>query len=213
MSWLISTDGTMTPEEQSALPSEKSIEKLLSLDVKAEDGSSVNFKSLVNDPSHPRVLVVFVRHFFCGFCEEYVRALMKDVPPATLSAATPPTKLVLIGCGDSTLISDYKKRTGCAYDMYADSSRATYDSLGFAVTLANNGRKQPEYSDRSFGSVVVSSFMANLTAGVTKLFSGGKTNQNGGELVWEGGELKFIHRMAGTTDHMGLPALKQQLGM
>ncbi|TKX22171.1 hypothetical protein C1H76_5604 [Elsinoe australis] len=202
----------MTPEEQVKLPVEKDLEKLYTLDVKSADGKAVNFKSLIHDSSHPRVLTIFIRHFFCGFCEEYVRALMKDLPPKTLSGLEPSTKLIVIGCGDPSLINDYKKRTNCEFDVYADPTRATYGALGFTVTLANGG-KNPEYSDRSFLSVVASSFISNLTAGPTKIFSGGKTAQNGGELVWVNGELKSIHRMTTTVDHLGIPAMKKELGI
>ncbi|KAF4551758.1 Hypothetical protein D9617_12g036480 [Elsinoe fawcettii] len=200
----------MTPEQQTKLPGEKDIEKLKGLEVKSEDGKAVPFKSLVEDASHPRILTVFIRHFFCGFCEEYLRVLNNELTPATLSAMTPPTKLVVIGCGDYSLIADYKKRVGITYDVYADSSRATYNTLGFAVTLAT-GSKQSEFTDRSFASVAFSSFLTNLTAGPSKLFSGGKTAQNGGELVWVNGELKYIHRMTTTMDHLGVAELKAKM--
>ncbi|KAF2223414.1 hypothetical protein BDZ85DRAFT_318668 [Elsinoe ampelina] len=210
MSWLFERKGEMTPEQQIELPSEKNLEKLKGLEVKGEDGKAVSFKSLIEDASHPRVLTIFIRHFFCGFCEEYLKALYKDFSPPALSALNPPTKLIVIGCGDPSLIVDYKKRNNCPYEIYADPKRVTYDTLGFAVTLAT-GHKNIAYSDRSFASVVVSSFLTNLTAGPTKLFSGGKTAQNGGELIWVNGELKFIHRMATTTGHLGVPELKAKL--
>lgn len=66
MAWLLNRDGTMTPEEQVKLPVEKDLEKLYTLDVKSADGKAVNFKSLIHDSSHPRVLTIFIRHFFCG---------------------------------------------------------------------------------------------------------------------------------------------------
>ncbi|KAF2155557.1 hypothetical protein K461DRAFT_265105 [Myriangium duriaei CBS 260.36] len=208
MAWLPSKDNSVTTDTKSALPSDSTVEKLNNLEVKSEDGSSVKFSSLVNDSAHPRVLTVFIRHFFCGFCESYIRALTKDLPPATLASLSPPTKLVLIGCGDPSLIASYKKRTACPYDLYADPTRATYDALGFANTLANTGK--PDYADKSFASTVWSSFTTNLMAG-SKIFSGGKTSQNGGELIWVDGKLTFIYRMASTVDHMSIPDLKKQL--
>lgn len=199
----------LTQEQKTRPPSDSEVDKLCELTVRSEDNSKITFKTLVNDPSYPRVITVFVRHFFCGFCEEYIKALSAELSPKTLESLSPPTKLVVIGCGDPALIGDYKRRTSCPYELYADPSRATYDLLDFTVTLAN-GHKAPGYSEKSFASTVWYSFVNNLTAG-SMMLSGGKRAQNGGELVWQDGKLKYICRMKTTTDHMPVAELRKVL--
>jgi len=121
----------------------------------------------------------------------------------------PATKLVVVGHGDYRLINEYKKRTGCPYEMYTNPSRSAYKALGFSITLKNNGAK-PVYSDRSFVSVVYTSFLANVKAGRLALF-GGRQDQNGGELIFVDGRLLFINRMLVTVDHLGVDEMKKQL--
>lgn len=217
----------MTATDKTAMPNEAAISKLKALSVKAADGSPVKFDSLVNDPAHPKVVVVFIRHFFCGvslpnragiayiltihtqFCEGYVGALSEALPPAELATMDPSTKLVVIGCGEPSLIEDYKKRTSCPFDLYADPSRETYQTLDFVSTLGAGS--PPSYAKNpSFAHTAWTSFLTNLKAG-SKMLSGGRQWQNGGELIWVNGKLEYIYRMANTTDHLPAPDLRKQV--
>ena len=51
--------------------------------------------------------------------------------------------------------------------------------------------------------------VAALPGGTT--FSGGKISQNGGEAVWENGEMVFFHRMRMTDDHLEIDVLQELL--
>lgn len=144
------------------------------------------------------------------FCEQYVSALSAALPPAHLSDLSPPTKLVVIGCGAPSLISDYAARTNCAFDIFADPDRTTYDALGFAVTLTVSNGQAPEYASAGFLSTVWSSFVTNLSAG-TRMLQGGKTAQQGGEVCWRNGEVQWINRMGSSIDHLDVPMLKERL--
>lgn len=111
-------------------------------------------------------------------CEEYCRALASALPPKTLATTTPPTKLLLIGCGQPDCIADYRKRTqsalkeGESYPIYCDPDRKLYEKLGMAYNL-KRAEQKPEYITVSLTSAVVSSFKNVLTSG-SKGLKGGK---------------------------------------
>lgn len=49
------------------IPSDETIQKINNFVVLDSDGKSYTFESLYNGPNSPRrVLLIFVRHFFCG---------------------------------------------------------------------------------------------------------------------------------------------------
>lgn len=138
---------------------------------------------------------------------QYVRALAKDLPPEKLAAMSPPTKLVIIGCGESDRIPQYHKFTSCPYDVFADPKRAVYDKLECVQSLSGNmGSGKPQYMTSSLLGGLKESIKSTLVGGV---WSGGKKNQNGGELIWINGNLKFIHRMQSTTDHLEVADLEE----
>ncbi|CAK4032469.1 Hypothetical predicted protein [Lecanosticta acicola] len=206
-------NGTEKSEESHRqLPDPKTLAEAGELPIKDENGNEVAFKTLYADkPAHERQLIIFIRHFFCGSCEEYVRALAGQLPPATLSQTSPPTTLTLIGCGDPVCIADYKTRTHCPFPIYADPSRNLYAKLDMLVTL-RQPPKQPDYITMSFFSIVTSSFKNVVMSGLKGL-KGGPASQNGGEWLFEGGQLKFVHRMRNTADHSEIKELEQVLGI
>ena len=78
-------------------------------------------------------LIIFIRHFFSSVsyvlywllgatfaltvdgqdCEDYIRTLSKELPPALLNASTPPTKLFIIGCGEMDAVPETTVRAPC----------------------------------------------------------------------------------------------------
>lgn len=59
-------------------------------------------------------------------------------------------------------------------------------------------------------STIVSSFVGELKAG-SKIFSGGDYSLNGGEWVFEDGEVRWGHRMRHTRDHAEVEVLREVL--
>ena len=137
-----------------------------------------------------------------------MRALARDLPVSTLSAAD--TNLTIIGCGDPSCIPDYITRTGCPYDIYADPDRKLYDHLGMVSSL-EMGTK-PNYIQTSVFSGVTSS-MLNIIKSGPKGLRGGKFSQNGGEWLFEGGELKWCRKMQNSRDHTEVEQLAEVLGV
>ncbi|KAF1821195.1 uncharacterized protein K489DRAFT_382239 [Dissoconium aciculare CBS 342.82] len=198
------------PTDIYRLPDAKVLEEAGQLQVLDKDGNKVDLKSFyTNQPTGEKQLIVFIRHFLCGFCEEYVRALARDLPPKLLESVD--TKLTIVGCGDHTLIADYATRTGCPYPIYCDPSRATYEKLGMVCSLNQKGK--PDYLSRSQLSLIKSSLFTALGMGVGKAWKAGKISQNGGEWVFKDGTVEWCRRMQHTADHAEIPELKTVLGL
>ncbi|MCJ1272254.1 hypothetical protein MMC21_000040 [Puttea exsequens] len=192
------------------LPTTKELERVKKLPVLDTDKKSYTFGSLIdsNHDEPQRVLVVFIRHFFCGNCQEYIRTLSASLPPSSLPLNT---SLIIIGCGSPALIPMYTAETACPYPIYADPTRALYSALHMTKTLAL-GPAHPEYMQRSLWSVVLQSIVQEFRSG-RYMLSGGDYRQVGGEFVFEGGRVSWCHRMRNTRDHAALGELRRQLGL
>lgn len=143
-------------------------------------------------------------------CQEYLRTFVSSITPDSLSALSPPTEVVVIGCGQPHLIPMYAQETGCPFPMYADPTRRLYHMLGMTSSL--NPGKTPEYMQRSFMSMAVRSFIQELKSG-RNMLSGGDFRQVGGEFLFQNGKVTWCRRMRNTRDHAEVPVVRQQLGL
>ncbi|KAL8662767.1 MAG: hypothetical protein Q9202_004459 [Teloschistes flavicans] len=203
------------------IPTRKELDKVADLPVLDPDGKPHTFKSLYtpsNKNERSRTLIIFIRHFFCGNCQEYLRSLCSSLPPSTLSALDPPAKIVVVGCGQPNLIPMYVRETECTYPIYADPSKQLYARLGMTRTLSL-GNKSPEYMQYSLPSAVVRAIYQGLRAG-RDAFKGGDYFQVGGEFLFEdvddgNGEaaVSWCHRMKNTRDHAEVPEIRRRLGL
>ena len=192
------------------LPTEADLAAVADLLVLGPDGSSHPFRSLYSGEGIPsRVLVIFVRHFFCGNCQEYLRNLAPVLPPADLLSLPTPTFITIVGCGRPDLIPMYTEATACPFPIYADPSRKLYDMLGMSRTL-NLGQK-PDYIKQSMLAGMGKSILQGLKMG-RKAAGGGDVRQVGGEMLFENGRVVWCHRMKNTRDHAEVDELKKVLG-
>jgi hypothetical protein len=160
--------------------------------------------------------VIFIRHFFCGSCQEYIRALAASIKPDELLKLPIPTSFAIIGCGDHGLIDFYAKETGCPFPIYADEANTLYDDLGMATTWAFGTK--PEYFRQSMAWVVLGSItqgLKHLSSGLAT--KGGDTKRVGGEFLFEpsqdegGKTISWCHRMTTTRDHTEVKELAKVL--
>ncbi|KAF8855151.1 hypothetical protein BDZ45DRAFT_596065 [Acephala macrosclerotiorum] len=222
------------------LPSLKTLKKVENLPVLDEEGKTVLFKSLYIGPNVARrVMVIFIRHFFCGNCQEYVRTLTRShISPSTLLSLPTPTALIIIGHGDPSLIPMYRTETSCPFPIFADPTKKLYDELGMMRTL--NLGTRPEYQRQELFNIMVRSFVLSLKMlRGGQALKGGDYHQVGGEFLFEpinpnspvsspeenqtkklgekqgAGEEKHViwcHRMRNTRDHAEIPELREVLG-
>ncbi|KAK9782567.1 hypothetical protein AB5N19_09144 [Seiridium cardinale] len=168
------------------LPSQETLRKLEKYTVLDESGKSHTFKSLYTGPNVARrVLIVFIRHFFCGNCQEYLRQLSAAIPPESLLQLPVSTSIAVIGCGSHKLIQAYLQETGCSYPVYADNTQHLYKELGMIRTLAAGDR--PAYMQKkSMAQTVVSGIMQGLKQVKSGLvLQMGDQKQVGGEFLFE----------------------------
>ncbi|KAB8290276.1 hypothetical protein EYC80_011141 [Monilinia laxa] len=126
----------------------------------------------------------FIRHFFCGNCQEYLRTLAASVTEDSLLQLHTPTFIAIVGCGSPSLIPMYQEATNCPFPIYADPTKKLYDELGMMRTLNLGAR--PEYQRR--GTLMgiaqsVAQSLKQIKGG--KLFQGGDYQQVGGEFLFE----------------------------
>lgn len=130
-----------------------------------------------------------------------------------LEQMDPPTTLSIVGCGDPILIQNYVKMTDCPFNIYADPSRSTYAALGFSVN-ETAAPEAPKYVQKYSTTSIFKAILISLgLATKTKSIAAGKKSQNGGELIWVGGEIQYIHRMRHTNDHLEVDQLDYVLDM
>ncbi|KAI1303445.1 AhpC/TSA antioxidant enzyme-domain-containing protein [Xylaria venustula] len=149
-------------------------------------GKTHPFKSLYTGHNVARrILIIFIRHFFCGNCQEYLRTLSASITPEALLGLPVSTFIAVIGCGTHELIDSYIQETGCPFPVYADPTRRLYAELGMARTFSLGPR--PAYlGDKTVAHTVVSGIRQGLrqvkTGLVTKM---GDQRQVGGEFLFE----------------------------
>ncbi|KAM3074207.1 hypothetical protein ACMFMG_002972 [Clarireedia jacksonii] len=167
------------------IPSQEVLKKVEGMLVLDKDGKTRPFKSLYSGPNVARrVLVIFIRHFFCGNCQEYIRTLTSSITEDSLLSLHVPTFIAIVGCGSPSLIPMYQEATNCPFPIYADPTKKLYDELGMMRTL--NMGSRPEYQRRGTMVNVMQSVVQSLKQiKGGKLLQGGDYQQVGGEFLFE----------------------------
>ncbi|OJD16522.1 hypothetical protein AJ78_03299 [Emergomyces pasteurianus Ep9510] len=224
-----STNLNAASHSGSASPSESVLKAAAKIPILDVDGNELLFEDLYK-PSGPgkkkkRTLIIFIRHFFCGSCQEYVKAVSSSFSaPSQLPSDT---AIAIVGCGASSLIALYKDLTNCAFPVYTDPTKCLHALFDMKRTLYA-GTRTPDYFSRSIFYLTIQSIVQTLS----RLWKGdmlqsGDKWQNGGELLFEAeiinetedGEeeievqVPFSHIMADTRNHTEIPVLRTILGL
>ncbi|KAF2867586.1 AhpC/TSA antioxidant enzyme-domain-containing protein [Massariosphaeria phaeospora] len=193
------------------IPSEKDLTKVGDLLILDAKGQSRPFKDLYQGAGvAPRQLIIFIRHFFCGNCQEYLRTLSSSITPESLLALPTPAFITVIGCGKPELIPMYAEATNCPFQIYADPTRKLYDYLHMTRTF-DLGSK-PGYIHSNLLITSVQSIIQGLKTG-NKALKGGDFKQVGGEFLFENGQCVRVHRMRNTRDHLEVEQVRVLLGL
>ncbi|KAL2157708.1 hypothetical protein VTH06DRAFT_5191 [Thermothelomyces fergusii] len=169
-------------------PSLETIRRIDNYTVLDKDGKTHTFRSLYTGRhTARRVLIIFIRHFFCGNCQQYLQAVSESITPqALLSRPRGGTTFIcVVGCGDPGLIDMYAEATGCPYPIYADPTRRLYAELGMIRTLAL-GPRRPAYMRTG----LLKSSLLSVAQGLRQVskglaLKGGDAKQVGGEFLFE----------------------------
>ena len=184
------------------------------------EGRSRPFGSLYdpNAATHQRQLLIFVRHFFCGACQAYLKALSEQITMPEYFSIPIPTSIIVIGCGQPAMIPHYKTFTDCPFPMFADPSRSLFKKLGMTLSL-NIGNERPEYmkdiSPAAWAAGQVTTIRKSLKdpEGIRKrdVLKGGNMLQIGGEFLFEDGQVVWCHRMKNYRNHTEIKLLRKIL--
>ncbi|OLN85620.1 Thioredoxin-like protein AAED1 [Colletotrichum chlorophyti] len=171
------------------LPTPETLKKIENYVVLDRHGKSHKFKSLYTGRNVARrVLIIFVRHFFCGNCQEFLRSLSESITPDALLGLPMSTFIAVVGCGNPGLIEMYLQETGCPFPVYTDPTRRLFEKLGMTRTLALGHR--PAYMRKS----MIVSAAESVFQGLKQVKAGlatksGDHRQVGGEFLFEPIEL------------------------
>ncbi|KAI9463190.1 AhpC/TSA antioxidant enzyme-domain-containing protein [Lactarius psammicola] len=177
------------------------------MQVVRENGVRVQFGELWRTQ---RTVVIFIRHFWCPLCQDYLTSLMRDADHAALSRSG--VRLIVIGCGSYGLIRSYRQIFRLPYELYVDASpgQALYRALGMGHVPSGATKARPATEGSSTGSYVRHGVMSGLAmivahalrVGMPVWERGGDAAQLGGEFVLGPGlSCTYAHRMQSTSGH------------
>ncbi|KDQ20347.1 hypothetical protein BOTBODRAFT_632932 [Botryobasidium botryosum FD-172 SS1] len=199
-----------------ALPTEAQLKAAAAIEIRDEQGNKVPFGSLYEDQ---KTVVVFIREFQTpdnGISAKAYVTQLAEIPASTLSEAG--VKIAVVGCGDYSLITDYKKTTGFKGQIYADASREVYTAL--EMTLRNlkgtpAGSLPRSYIPESALKSAIASTWDALKQPMNAITGkNGDIKQLGGDFVFgPGNQCAYAHRMENTQDHVEVADLVGHAGI
>ncbi|BGP02705.1 hypothetical protein NBRC10513v2_003800 [Rhodotorula toruloides] len=189
------------------LPTADEVSAASSVTILDASGHELPLGTLFQNEKGGMAVVIFIRHFLCGLCQDYISFLSHKLSPSSLAASN--IKLSIVGCGDYKFIENYRKQLDCPFEIYADPCKKAYEALGMTHRTLDLGDKAPEYAKRGMVSNVVGSIASAFKMG--RFTSAGDIKQLGGEFVFERGQVVWCHRMANTRDHAPFSELSQAM--
>ncbi|KAI0321204.1 AhpC/TSA antioxidant enzyme-domain-containing protein [Amylostereum chailletii] len=180
--------------------------KLSDVEVYDAKGGKVKFGSVY---AEGKTVVVFIRHFFCGSCMQYVGQLTSARPEALQEAGV---KIAVVGCGEWKLIQKYKDEMGFTGEIYANPDRSLYRALGMVESLARApaGEEKRSYLQH----VGIFKLTYALSKNLAYVGKQGNIAQNGGEFVLgPGSGCHYGHIMQHSGDHVEVSELMKAAGV
>ncbi|KAJ5661736.1 uncharacterized protein N7477_009352 [Penicillium maclennaniae] len=166
----VSTDPTFLADE--------TLHEAYELEIADKNGKPVRFGELVAGKGDSvTTIVIFIRHFFCMYDQDYVRTLSGKITQRLLDTIphhAKPAQVIIIGCGDHTLIGPYIEETADMFPLYSDPSAKIYETLEMKRTWTGF-TEPPPYSSLSFPSAFFRDMKQRWKKGWSALM-GGPTN-------------------------------------
>ncbi|KAH9459727.1 hypothetical protein MJO29_003693 [Puccinia striiformis f. sp. tritici] len=183
---------TISGKEDVKLDS-KTVEVAGMIGVFDQEGNERPFGGLIR---HGKVCVIFIRHFLCGYCQDYLTALKDKVSDNH--------KIIVIGCGHWSVIKSYKELlVDCPFEIYSESTGNLSSSLGMIVKFDTGDPKtQGQYITQSLKDTILGAFVNGWKMGTSSFIRSGKMAQLGGEFIFLDGKCVLAHRMKTARDHL-----------
>ncbi|KAL4758747.1 peroxiredoxin-like family protein [Aspergillus foveolatus] len=197
--------GTITRSPE-ILPGASDLRDAYTLELQSASGNPVCFGDLILEKGEITTVIIFIRHFFCIYDQDYVRTVshhLTDSVLQTIPNTGGPIQLMIIGCGDPSLIVPYVSETTgdiAQFPVYSDPDGKLYEKLHMKRTLTNIMRP-PVYAQAGFWKSLGMTLRQVWGRG-WKGLRGGRWDQNGGEWVIRNGKCVFEHRMENVSDHL-----------
>ncbi|GBE77205.1 AhpC/TSA antioxidant enzyme-domain-containing protein [Sparassis latifolia] len=194
-----------------SLPDRQTLKKATTLPVYDAEGNKLNFKNIFREQ---KTILIFIRHFFCGSCQQYVSQLASVRKEALEWAGA---RIVLIGCGDWRLIANYCVTTGFEGDVYADPARTLYHIFDLIQSLERTPSRQTKrsYITKGFLQNALKSIWDGPIKNPTRIGKQGNISQLGGDFIFgpQGEKCLFASRMHHTEDHVEVADLMREAGV
>lgn len=190
-------------------PSQRRLAEAAELSLYSENGELVRFGRLFEKQ---RTLVIFLRHWFCPFCQMFAQSIQK-VDPLPLQRAN--LGMIVVGQGHWHVTKSYKEvmKIPQFVQVFSDPTRKIYTALGMTLRTNDAGPacSRPDY--QTMGAFKAS--MVAIKKGVVDMpiRLPGDVKLLGGEFIL-GPDLQcsFTHRMVTTRGHLDLPRILVQAG-
>lgn len=198
--------------DEHAMPTSKQLADASSCVVIAENGVRIPFSDIFKEK---KTIVIFIRHFWCPMCQDYMFSLSSSVDPKLLKQAN--VNLVVIGNGSFNMIKSYRQIFHTPFAVYTDPSMRLHSALGM-MKLG----KRVDKSQIKRGSYVrhgnvrgLAMVVANaVRVGMPIWEKGGDPAQLGGEFVFGPGlTVSFAHRMPNAGCHAPIQRVLAAAGL
>ncbi|KAF2670302.1 hypothetical protein BT63DRAFT_413041 [Microthyrium microscopicum] len=216
------------------LPDASTTKTILSLPITDAQSIQHTLQSHLSSTPAAKHLLIFVRHFYCYNCQEFLRHLVHHIPQLPANTA-----ITIISNGAPALIEPYIAATQVPYPVFVDPAPSPlYKALGLASTKSMGAKS--EYVQQGLLAGVVQGVLQGVGSG-KHATSGGAMWQVGGEFLFERNdktyeanwaigkskgekveqpkeagdewEITWAHRMKTTRDHVSMEELRRVLGV
>ncbi|EJF64769.1 hypothetical protein DICSQDRAFT_52225 [Dichomitus squalens LYAD-421 SS1] len=192
-------DPTVVTFDEHAGLTKDQIQKASALTVIAQNGLRVPFGELIKER---KTIVIFIRHFWCASCQDYMYSISRNVNSEALKRAG--VDLVIIGNGSPGMIKSYRNIFRTPFPLYTDPTLRLYAALGMTLRTNNPGpdAEKGEYVRHGLIGGIAMVVRNALRVGMPVWERGGDSTQLGGEFVLGPGfNCTYAHRMTTTRSH------------
>ncbi|KAH7926376.1 hypothetical protein BV22DRAFT_1009244 [Leucogyrophana mollusca] len=201
----------LPPFDEHALPTHRQLVDASSYTVIAENGLRVPFGDLFREQ---KTIVIFIRHFWCPLCQDYMFSVSDNADPRVLKQAG--VNLVVIGNGSYNMIKSYRQIFRTPFAIYTDPSLRVYTALGMTLHPPEHStepRRRGYVRHGPMGGIKMVVLNA-LRVGMPVWEKGGDVAQLGGEFVLGPGlTATFAHRMRTTRSHAPIVSVLAAAGI